>query len=359
MKVRPTADSRAPVPDVGRIAVLRANALGDFLVALPALEALRAAYPQARITVLGDRWHPALTAGRPGPWDEVVVLPAVAGVRGSATVTDPVERDAFLAASRVVGYDVAVQLHGGGGNSNAFVAALGARVTAGCQDVGAPTLDRTLAYRYYQHEVLRLLEVVGLLGAPPVCLEPSLAVLGSDVTSSGQVLADPGRPLVAMHCGATDERRRWPLSSFAAVADELAGDGCLVVLVGGEDDAHLARQVVRLARSAPVDLAGRLALPATTGLLSRCALLVGNDSGPRHLAAAVGTPTAGVFWVGNVINTAPLTRARHRIAVSFRVTCPVCGVDQTTGRCPHDVSFVAEVPVAEVLGNCRDLLAGA
>ncbi|MDT4997347.1 MAG: hypothetical protein QOD45_1415, partial [Pseudonocardiales bacterium] len=70
------------VRDVRRIAVLRANSIGDFVLALPALAALRSAYPSAQITYLGDTWHPVLLAGRPGPWDQVTVVPPYAGVRG-------------------------------------------------------------------------------------------------------------------------------------------------------------------------------------------------------------------------------------------------------------------------------------
>ncbi|HEU4622276.1 MAG TPA: hypothetical protein VFS42_08620, partial [Burkholderiaceae bacterium] len=68
---------------VRSIAVLRANAVGDFLVTLPALGALRATYPQARITLLGQAWHARFLVRRPGPIDEVVVLPPIKGVGAS------------------------------------------------------------------------------------------------------------------------------------------------------------------------------------------------------------------------------------------------------------------------------------
>src|SRR2546430_14707651 len=68
------------VPGVRRIAVLRANALGDFIFALPALEALRAAYPQAEIVLLAKKWHATFLQGRPGPVDRVIVVPPYPGV---------------------------------------------------------------------------------------------------------------------------------------------------------------------------------------------------------------------------------------------------------------------------------------
>lgn len=362
--------SGPPVPDVRRIAVLRANGIGDFVVALPALAALRAAYPEAEITYLGVDWHPALLGSRPGPWDRVLVVPPCPGVR-EGEPAPPQVVGAFLADRRAERYDLALQLHGGGAHSNPFVAALGARVTVGSADRGAAPLDRTTTYAYYQHEVLRFLEVVALVGAPPVELEPRLAVTAADLAAADTELADTeladtadsgvrSGPWVALHPGASDARRRWPAASFAVVADRLAAAGARVVVIGsGADDARAAAAIRAAADQPPVDLVGRLSLPGTVGLLRRCRLVVANDSGPRHLAAAVGTATVGIYWCGNVITAGPLTRARHRIGVSFRVDCPVCGAVQSHGRCPHNPSFVADVPPGEIVEHALELYTDA
>ncbi len=357
------------VPDVERIAVLRANGIGDVVLALPALAALRAAYPRASVTHLGAPWHAQLLEGRPGPWDSVVVVPPYPGVRDAPGASrSSAEVEGFLAAQRRERYDLAVQLHGGGGNSNPFVSALGARVTAGSCDVGAPPLDRWARYTLHQHEVHRCLEVVALVGAPPVELDPRLEVTAGDRAAADEALARrPGLPagagpLVGIHPGATDPRRRWPAGSFAAVARALAGRGAQVVLVGhGGDDERAAAEVAAgwpASVPAPLDLVGSLSMSALVGVLERCALVVADDSGPRHVAAAVGTATVGVYQSGNAINAAPLTRTRHRIAVSFRDACPICGAEQARTRCPHDPSFVADVAVEEVLALALDLLEG-
>jgi len=344
------------VPGVERIAVLRSNGIGDFVMALPALVALRAAYPTARITYLGTSWHPELLDGRPGPWDRTVVVPRYPGVRDDDPSTrDSPEVQAFFAEQQQERYDLAVQLHGGGGNSNPFVRALGARIAVGSRDVGAPPLDRTLRYSYYQHEVLRFLEVVSLVGAVPVELEPRLAVTAADHEAAAAAVPG-GEPLVAVHPGATDPRRRWPPEHFAAVADAVAEQGARVVLVGhGGDDAPAAARIAAAMRSPALDLVGRLSMSAMVGLLARCRVVVGNDSGPRHLAAAVGAATVGVYWCGNLVNAGPLTRARHRVGVSFRTACPECGADQGAARCAHDPSFVADVPVADITASVLEL----
>jgi ADP-heptose:LPS heptosyltransferase len=349
------------VEDVERIVVLRANGIGDFVVAVPALEALRAAYPGARITYLGLPWHAELLDARPGPWDEVDVVPPYPQLIAGGPV-DEARIEEFFERHKAAGYDLAVQLHGGGGNSNPFMERLGARVTAGARDThfDAPPLDRWVTYAYYQHEVLRFLEVVGLVGAPPVTVEPRLALTAADVRHAEAALPITAQPLVALHPGASDPRRRWPAASFAAVATALAEQGCRVAVVGhGPDDASAAADIA--ANSPAVDLVGALDMKAMVGVLARARLVVANDSGPRHLAAALGTPTVGIYWVGNVINAGPLLRARHRIGVSFRQSCPVCGVNQAsigTERCEHDDSFVADVTVEEVLAHATDLLQG-
>ena len=347
------------VDDVLSIVVVRANGIGDFVVAIPALEALRAAYPQARITYLGLPWHAELLEGRPGPWDDVDVIPPYPNMIAGGDV-DEDRIDAFLDKHRARNYDLAVQLHGGGGGSNPFVERLQARVTAGARDAGAPPLDRWVRYAYYQHEVLRFLEVVALVGAPPVTIEPRLALTAADVRHAEAALPVSPQPLVVLHPGASDPRRRWPAESFAAVARALGDRGCRVAVVGsGPDDARAGACIAQL--SGAVNLVGELDLKAMVGVLARARLVVANDSGPRHLGAALGTPTAGVYWVGNLINAGPLLRGRHRVAVSFRITCPVCGADQSAsgaGRCPHDASFVADVTVDEVLGHATDLLEG-
>lgn len=177
------------MPRVDKIAVLRANALGDLIFALQALHALRTAYRHAEIVLLGQAWHAELMSGRPSPIDRVIVLPPAPGVNGPLDMPDTAgtqaERERFFAAMQLERFDLAIQLHGGGGYSNPFIRRLGARVTAGLRAADAPPLDRWIPYVYYQHETLRLLEVVGLVGAqPPTTLEPQLAVTEADLAEA-------------------------------------------------------------------------------------------------------------------------------------------------------------------------------
>jgi ADP-heptose:LPS heptosyltransferase len=341
---------------VRRIAVLRANALGDFIFSLPALEALRMAYPRAEIVLLGLDWHVAFLQGRPGPVNRVIPIPRCwDGVAGLLRDEDAPILERTLQPLVAQGVDLAVQLHGGGRNSNPLVRRLHAACTIGMQTPDAPPLDRVVPYIYYQPEVLRYLEVVALVGAGTRNIEPCLAVTAADLAEAAHVVPGTPDPLVALHPGATDPRRQWPVEAFAAVGDALAEAGARVVVTGTAGERELVDGVVSAMRYPALGLAGRLPLNGLVGLLSRCRVVVSNDSGPLHLAAAVGAATVGIYWCGNVINGGPLSRARHRPAISWQLGCTVCGADATRIRCPHTASFVAGVPVDEVIGQALDL----
>lgn len=354
-------------PGVKRIAVLRGGGLGDLVGALPAIDALAGAYLGATVTLLGLPSHAALLDGRPGsPVTDVEVLPAAPGVRDGEW--DPAAVEAFVERMRARRFDLAVQAHGGGRNSNPFLLRLGARHTVGTGTPDAPPLERTTAYRYYQHEVHRWLEVAGLAGAAPVRLEPALAASDGE-RAEGLALLPATGARVVLHPSATDPRRRWPADRFGAVAAELAGRGVVVAVVGDAAERQLADEVVEAARAAlpeaahrlVVPLAGRLTLGGLAGVLAVADVVVANDSGPRHIAAALGTATVGLFWFGNLVNAAPLSRGRHRVLLGWTTRCPVCGVNVTqvgwtAERCLHDPSFVADVQVPEVLEEVLDLL---
>lgn len=355
------------IPGVNRIAVLRANALGDYIQSLPALESLRAAYPEAEIVLLGAPWHADVVAGRPGPVDRVLVVPAVEGIR-EPVPDDPVPADhlaEFLDKARAESFDVALQMHGGGRHSNPFVSSLGARVTAGLRAPDAPPLDRSVPYYFYQPEVFRYLEVAELVGAPAITHRPRFPLVAADRQEADRVVPPGPAPRVVIHPGATDPRRRWPVERFVVVARVLAERGLDVVVTGTPAERDLVRRVCAGAGPGIRAVVGELTVGGLAALLAHSAVVLANDTGPLHLASAVGTPAVGLFWVGNVINFARPERARYRPLISWRIHCPRCGLDCTrdlypergggTG-CEHDDSFVDDIPVAEVIAEVDQLL---
>ncbi len=353
---------------VRKIAVLRANSVGDFLFCLPALESLRVAYPEAEIVYLGLPWHKEFLAGRPSPIDRVVTVPVGLGVRTEAgQKVDEAELLAFFKEMQQEHFDLALQLHGGGKHSNPFVKRLGARLTAGFQTSDAEPLDISLPYNNFQNEVIRYVELVQKLGAPLVTLEPRLAVTAADLAEARRALGALRPPFIVLHVGANDPRRRWPAEKFAAVGDHFARAGWPVVLVGGQDEVQLAAATASRMTLPVENLAGKVSLNGLVGLLSQAALMIADDSGPLHLADALGKRTVGLYWVGNLFNFGPVYRARHIPLVSWRTTCPVCGrpcvmgnlPDENIERCPHNPTFISDIPVREVIISAERLLSMA
>lgn len=346
------------VPDVRKIAVLRANGLGDFIFTLPALDALRQTYPGAEIVLLGKAWHRDFLDARPGPIDRVVVVPRARGVGASEdAVEDPSELERFFAAMRAERFDLAFQLHGGGRYSNPFVNRLGARRTIGLKTPDAQPLDRWVPYVYFQSEVFRMLEVVALAGVRTTAVEPRLTPCELDLDEAGRNLPATKKPIAVVNVGAGDARRRWLPERFAQVGDALADAGALVVLNGVGDERALVEAVAQRMRRPAIDLGSDCTHARLTGTLARAAVVVSCDSGPLHLARALGAATVGIYWCGNLINAGPTTRTRHRPFVSWRLECASCGRNTMTGRCAHDSSFVDWVEAEPVAEAALELLA--
>ena len=363
----------ARLDGVAKIAVLRPNAVGDFVFALPALHALKHAYPDAELVFLGKAWHADFLEGRPGPVDRVVVLPPIPGV--GAPLDQPADAHAvacFVECMRSEGFDIVAQMYGGGRYSNPFVMRMGARLAIGARADGAPALDRWAAHVEPANRRLALLEIAALAGAALPWMRRELAVTPADREAAAQVLPpscrdaaqerlptyapamtapprEPDRPLVLLQPGSSDPRRCWPADRFSAVGDALAQAGALVAVNGTAQEAGLVRRIVGGMRQPALDLAGKLGLGGLCGLLERAALVLSNDTGPLHLALAIGTPAVGLFWHTNLADGAPLRPGLLRAAVSAQVSCSVCGADNRAARCPHQESFLHDISVDEVL----------
>jgi ADP-heptose:LPS heptosyltransferase len=135
-----------------------------------------------------------------------------------------------------------------------------------------------------------------------------------------------------------------------------------VVVVGAGGDVAAGERIVGAAESPLVtSVAGAITLPGLVDLLEDSDVVLANDSGPRHLAMAVGTATVGVFWGPNMVNATALGRRRHRVHPAWTVACPRCGAPLASGdelRCAHeDESWVRPVRTDAVLDDVLDLLA--
>jgi len=351
-----------PAEHINKIAILRAGTLGDFLFTLPAIQAIRERFPTAEIVLLGKAWHAGFAPGHVPAISRVVTIPAYPGV-GEPPDLRPSARalDHFFRDMRAEQFDLAFQMHGGGRYSNRFVNLLGARRTIGSRTPDAEPRDVSVPYVFYQNEVLRHLELGAHAGCTPTRLQPEITLLPEDQAEANR-LTQGARNYVVLHPGASDPRRRWPAGQFAAVARTLLDQGLAVYVTGTAAEQDIIAEVVA-GTSGRAQRATGLSLGGLAGLLAGARLTISNDTGPLHLARAVGGTTVGIYWCGNYITAGPLHTARHQSLLSWTLACPVCGtpcvhdVPFDSPACTHMVSFVADIPDSAVLRAAQTLLA--
>jgi ADP-heptose:LPS heptosyltransferase len=304
-------------PAVRRIAVVRAlPGVGDLLCAVPALRALRAAHPGARITLVGlpaARWF---VPRYPGLVDDLLEVAGVPGL--PEVVADAGAARRFYARARRRRFDLAVQLHGSGAATNPLTAMLAARdqVTAHLPGHWAPP-GRTIPYPAEGPEIHRLLAVTRAAGCPDQGEQVELPTTASERARAAALMADgpaeDAGPYACLHPGASRPANRWPAARFAAVGARLAAAGYRVVLTGTAAEAGVAAEVAAALPGRCLDLCGRTGIGVLAAVFASARLVVSNDTGAAHVAAAVGTPSVVVFPAeGDPERWAPLDRDRHR-----------------------------------------------
>ena len=320
------------------IIVRAPNWLGDTVMALPALAALRAHAREARLVVVG-RWA-TLLAGQ-GVADALLPYPA----RGRA-------RRGLHRALAADPPDVAVLL------PNSLESALAARRWGARRIVGFDTdgrgallTDRLPLPAPRLHQVDEYAALVRAVGAPDVAATPTWRRApdrGLDAEAAALLVPLGGGPLVGLHLGAAGgSAKQWGPTAFAALARRLARDGLVPVLLGGPTDTLMEAAVLDAGHGQPVaSLVGRDRPALLPALLGRLACLVSGDTGVAHLAAALGTPTVTLFGPTDPTLTAP--RAARARTLRGAAPCAPCFL----ATCPIDhvclAAITAEAAAAEV-----------
>jgi ADP-heptose:LPS heptosyltransferase len=346
---------------VGRIAVLRAlPGIGDMICAVPALRTLRRRYPDARVGLVGlwsSRW---MLDAYPHYIDELLPIDGLPLLCPPPTDVDGA-LDA-LAEARRQRFDLAIQLHGNGSLSNLVTTMIGARrcLVHHLPDQPAPEGALAVPYPERGHEVVRLLELVDRLG---VLGEAHLEPPDPAAQAGGAALVDelrvPPQGFAVIHPGASHPSRRWSLAGFAALAGWLLDHDLAVVATGTESEHDL---VDELRRREPdvVDLCGRTGVNDLAGVLAAARLVVSNDTGVSHLAAAVRTPSVVTFLGDDPGRWAPLDSVRHRLVpLAHRPegpTGPQAIVRESAGHCPPSADLL-HVELATVIDAVADQLA--
>ena len=204
------------------------------------------------------------------------------------------------------------------------------------------------------HRHVRLFEHLGLPPGGPVDLGFDLRA--DDEQEHAATLAAHGLVpggYAVLHPGASAATRRWPVSGYAQLGDALAGDGLAVVVTGVPGEREIAARLVAAMRAPAVDLTGATTLGGLGALLRDAAVLVGNDTGSAHLAAAVGGRSVTVFLPGDPVRWAH-RGPRHRALVPD-VPCAPC----PHLVCPIEFRCAQTVTPDAVLAAAREVAATA
>jgi ADP-heptose:LPS heptosyltransferase len=342
----PGADRGGPV-DVAaarRVLVVRADNIGDVVTTTPALRALRAAAPDARIDLLASPAGSAVVPMVP-ELDGVLVASASWQQLPGAAGADRAAEQELLDRVAAGGYDVMVVLtsfsqspwpvaHLG------LLAGIGTRVVHSREFGGAVATHWVTPPPDGMHQVDRALHLLAAVGVPHRGRETSLSVPAGALRDAAALT--PRHRFAVLAPGASCAARRYPAERFGAAAALLAREGMPVLVAGSERERPLVAEVVAAAAHRDVTPVPPVPLPVFTALIARAAVAVTNNSGGMHLADAVRTPVAVTY--GGTERTGEL-RPRSTPATLLRRPVPCSPCRQL--RCPFQHECL-DVPPGEV-----------
>jgi lipopolysaccharide heptosyltransferase I len=315
--------------DFSRTLIIKPSSMGDIVQALPVLTALKEAHPEARVSWLVARPFAGILEGHPRV-DELLVFDrrrfALIGV--SLPVTG--EFAAFLKDLQRREFTLAIDLQG------LFRSGLFAMATGAPDRVGFRAA-RELAPLFYtkrvsvprpdMHAVDRYLAVAEHLGLAMPKAADHLPVAAEARASARARLAEaglaPGEPFVVVCGHARWETKQWPPERFARVLNQVRAEaGARAVLIGGAAAVPIGQTIGAAMAERPLDLTDKTTLKELIAVIAEARAMVTNDSGPMHVAAAVGTPVVAIFGPTNPGRTGPYGPG-HRV-IAGRAACAPC-----------------------------------
>jgi ADP-heptose:LPS heptosyltransferase len=314
------------------IAIVRAlPGLGDFLCLVPALRALRQASPCAKVVLIGLPQVQSLVQRFDHYLQDLIEFPGFPGIPEVPFVPSRTAR--MVDRIRGMKFDWVLQLHGNGSCINHFVQLLGGKMSAGFFPLGqfCPHPNSFFPYPEQASEVWRSLKLMEFLGVPLKGDYLEFPLHETDWQNWKNLAARYCLPenYVCLHPGASDDGKCWSPEKFAIVADALVEKGLSVVLTGTAAEGHLAQAVIEKMEYGAIDLAGQTDLGSMAALLKKSRLLVCNDTGVSHLAAALNVNSVVIFSNTDPQRWAPQDHLRHRVMggnrgeyTEFTEVCP-------------------------------------
>jgi len=318
--------------EVKKIAVFRALQLGDMLCIIPAIRALRHAYPNAQITLIGLPWAKSFTERFNSYFDGFI---SFAGYPGLPEY--PFEAKAFCNfLVHVVNedFDLAIQMQGNGSIVNPMVELFGATHTAGFSIEGhyAPANGLFLSYPEYGHEIERHLLLMEHLGIESQGTDLEFPINEDDLEKFASLnLPVEPKKYVCVHPGSRGSWRQWPVEYFAALGNYCAERGYKVVLTGTKEEADIINSVISHMKHVAINTAGITTMGAVAILIRDAAMLISNCTGVSHIASAFKTPSIVLSMDGEPQRWGPIDKQTHRTINWLQTPDFQIVYDQTVG----------------------------
>jgi len=323
------------------------NWVGDAVLAIPAMKAVRERFPDAEITLLVRPWVAGIFKSAPfidHLWSEA----RPAGLRDWLRITRSIRRNAYdLALLFPNSFESAVMM---------FLGRIPKRVGYATDGRRWLLTNRLRPLKTKRHQVHYYLDLAAALSANIARPSIEIAATPEEKAQAAKLLASQGIPagrryLVLNPGAAYGSAKRWGEDGFAAVGDSLAKELDIdVVIVGSETERSLAETIQTKMKSRVAVLNGRTSLETLIGVISSAALVVTNDSGPMHISAALGVPTVAIFGATDDAVTGPIG-ARTRV-VRQPVECSPCLLRE----CPIDHRCMTRVSAESVCLAAREIL---
>jgi len=318
--------TRQPVKSV---AIFRALYLGDMLCVTPSFRAIRAALPDAHVTLIGLPWEEDLVRRFPNYLDSFVEFPGWPGLPEQEVVPELTLK--FLENIQRQRYDLVLQMQGNGMVTNAMCMLFNAQRVAGLRRPNdyAPYPDLFPVSEEEEHELLKFLRLLKAAGIPDQGTDMELPILQNELQEFEAIRKQlgivPGQYL-CVHPGARDSRRRWSASHFARLITVFMEQGVTILLTGSKDESDLLRQINAMLPMPVLNLVervGHVALGPLAALIRNSRGLVSNDTGVSHIAAALQVPSVVLFSpYSNPRRWAPLNQKLHLSIVTDPLADP-------------------------------------
>lgn len=304
-----------------KIAILRALQLGDMLCSIPAIKAIKDAYPYAEITLIGLPWAKELVNHFFKIFDNFIEFP---GHPDLPERKDRKNLDTFFANVKKQNFDLLLQMHGDGTVTNALVAKMGAKDTAGFYKPkkGKKPNHNFFPYPEGVHEIKKLILLVRALHIPVHTQSFVFPVYVHDILRAKNLLGKIFyEDYVCIHPGARDKNKRWSLRYFAEVADKLRQKEIQIVFIGSLWEKELINDIQKHMQFSSVDLSGKTSLGVLGAVLQETKLVICNDSGISHIASGLQKKSIVIFSsFSSSDRWAPLNKKLHHIILPEEVS---------------------------------------